>query len=76
MSIHTPHDINEQDDRTDASASPQARDLEEFVAAFRDGAALNSGNRLFSSYELSPSLTLLIITELDASAPMSPPDEQ
>ncbi|MHA7212256.1 hypothetical protein ACX83E_00170 [Burkholderia pseudomallei] len=76
MSIHTSPDVNEHDDRPDAPASPRTPSLEEFVAEFRDGVALNSGDRLFSSYELSPNLTLLIITELDPSAPTSLPDEQ
>ncbi len=76
MSIHTPHDVNEQGDRPDAPALPRKPSLEELVAEFRDGAALNSSDRLVYSYDLSPNLTLLIITELDPSAPTSLPDEQ
>ncbi|CAJ3545134.1 Uncharacterised protein [Burkholderia pseudomallei] len=76
MSIHTPHDVNEQDDRPDAPALQRKPSLEASAAQFRDGAALNSSDRLVYSYELSSNLTLLIITELDPSAPTSLPDEQ
>ncbi|MCW0161158.1 hypothetical protein OIV56_00300 [Burkholderia pseudomallei] len=34
----------------------------------RNDAAVNSGERLFSEYKVSPSLTLWIITEADRSA--------
>ncbi|CAK1327509.1 Uncharacterised protein [Burkholderia pseudomallei] len=75
MSIHTPHDVNEQGDRPDVPTLPRKPSLDALVAEFRDGAALNSSDRLVYSHELSPNLMLLIITELDPGAPTSP-DEQ